>query len=205
MKSIMANATADVVITMIGSLGLAVASRFVRSLRETGAQCRAVLLLPATASSSALIAALTEWDVHPHYYSTSRAPYANLRGNRAKLIRYFAALEFLRGERNLHQGGRVMLADSRDVIFQSNPFSIPGDPVRQLDIFLEDYFRTFANSNINLGHVVPCFGREMVQRVFLAPPRPVSCSGVTMGTYAAVLRYLRLMWAEMRSSRYTAT
>ena len=42
-----ANATTDdVVITMLGTLGLQVASRFARSLRETGAACRLVLLLP---------------------------------------------------------------------------------------------------------------------------------------------------------------
>ena len=36
----------DVIITMVGHLGLGVASRFVRSLRETGAQCDVVLMIP---------------------------------------------------------------------------------------------------------------------------------------------------------------
>ena len=195
------NATDDTVITMLGSLGLQVAARFVRSLRESGARCRLVLLLPENEASRQLVAALAEWNVSPRYYVTSRPPYAALKGNRAKLIRYWAALEFLQGHRPAT--GRVLLADSRDVIFQRDPFTIPADPARPLDIFLEDYFRDFKNSGINQGHVGPCFGAETVRRVFLSPPRPVSCSGVTMGSHEAVERYLRLMWTEMRRPRYS--
>lgn len=91
------------------------------------------------------------------------------------------------------------------MVFQRDPFTIEPDPVRPLDVFLEDYFRNFANSGINQGHVIPCFGREAVTRVLLSPPRPVSCSGVTMGTFGAVVRYLELMWAEMRKPKYSST
>ena len=193
----------DVVITMVGGLGLTVSSRFARSLRETGARCRLVLLLPSSPSSESLVETLREWDVWPHYFQTAKAPYASLKGNRAKLVRYFAALDYLRRESVAHTGGRVLLADSRDVIFQRDPFTIPADPARPLDVFLEDYFRDFSNSGINQGHVTPCFGTEAVRRTLLAPPRPVSCSGVTLGTYHSITRYLRLMWSEMHSSRYS--
>ena len=36
----------DVVLTMLGSLGVGVASRFARSLRETGASCALVMFVP---------------------------------------------------------------------------------------------------------------------------------------------------------------
>ena len=190
----------DAVVTMMGSLGMQVASRFARSLRETGARCRLVMLLPESDSSRNIIAALAEWRAEPHYYVSTKPPYTALRGNRAKLIRYWAALEYLLA----HPGtGRVLLADSLDVVFQRDPFTIAADPARPLDVFMEDYFRNFANSGINQGHVVPCFGNEAVRRTFLSPPRPVSCSGVTMGTRDAVVRYLRLMWSEMRQPRYS--
>lgn len=198
------NATADVVVTMLGSLGMQVASRFTRSLRETGAQCRLVLLLPLTESSQSLASALAEWHVTPYFYDTSKPPFSELKGNRAKLVRYWAALDYLRRHQSAHAGGRVLLADSRDVIFQRDPFSIPADRSRPLDVFMEDYLRTFGNSGINQGHVVPCFGSAAVRRVLLTPPRPVSCSGVTLGSYGAVTSYLSAMWAEMRKPRYTA-
>jgi len=197
------DSVADVVITMVGTLGVSVASRFVRSLRETGARCSVVMLLPSTATE--LVHMLAEWHVEAFYYSTTSSPYNTMTGNRQKLVRYLAALQYLERHQSLHSRARVLLADSRDVIFQRDPFTIPADPARPLDIFLEDFFRTYANSGINLGHVVPCFGHKEVSQVLLSPPRPVSCSGVTMGTYDAVARYLRLMWSELRQPRYSST
>ena len=202
------NATArsrrDVVVTMVATLGVQVASRFARSLRETGSGCTLILLLPRTNASLELVALLKEWDVMPHFYDQKRTPFSELKGNRAKLIRYWAALDYLLTQRELHAAGRVLLADSRDVIFQRNPFTIPADASRPLDIFFEDYLRNFANSGINQGHVVPCFGSDAVKRVLLTPPRPVSCSGVTLGSYPAVVAYLDAMWSEMRKSRYSS-
>ena len=199
--------TDDVVITMLGSLGLQVASRFARSLRESGARCQLVFLLPESDSSRSLAFMLSEWHVTPYYYSTSSSPYTGLRGNKAKLVRYYAALEYLQQQQQQSQAtkrGRVLLADSRDVVFQRDPFTIAPDPLRPLDVFLEDYFRDFGNSGINQGHVTPCFGESLVKRTFLSPPRPVSCSGVTMGSRDAVIKYLKLMWNEMRDPRYSA-
>ena len=44
-----------------------------------------------------------------------------------------------------------------------------------------------------------------MRRVFLSPARPVSCSGVTLGSYAAVAQYLQGMWREMsRPGVYSA-
>ena len=194
------NSSSDVVITMIGNLGVGVASRFARSLRETGARCHLIALLPASEASRAVARAVAEWDVHPHYYQVGRTASTSSY----KLVRYRAALDYLLRERATHATSRVMLADSRDVIFQRDPFTIGADPQRPLDIFLEDYFRTYANSGINQGHVLPCFGREPVQRVLLSPPRPVSCSGVTLGSYAAVAQYLDRMWSEMRQPQYSS-
>ena len=70
---------------------------------------------------------------------------------------------------------------------------------------MEDYLRDFGNSGINKGHVVPCFGAETVRTLLLSPPRPVSCSGVTMATYAAAIRYTSAMWEEMQKPQYSST
>jgi hypothetical protein len=194
------NRSADVIITMVGGYGLGVASRFARSLRETGAPCRLVMLLPSQPASFELAAALTEWRVEPWYYKSGKGS-----ASAYKLVRYREALRFLQRERINLRGAHVMLADSRDVIFQRNPFTIPVDVSRPLAVFLEDYFRTFANSGINQGHVRPCFGNVAVQRTFLTPPRPVSCSGVTLGTYEAISQYLQLMSREMSKPQYNST
>lgn len=125
------------------------------------------------------------------------------KGAGEKLLRYWAALQYLERRAEWHMGRRVLLADCRDVVFQRDPFSIPHEPLRPLVVFMEDYLRNFNNSRINLGHVVPCFGLAAVHRVLLSPPRPVSCSGVTLGGVDAIKGYLRAMWAEMSSKRYS--
>ena len=99
-----------------------------------------------------------EWSVRLFVINISRPPYSTLRGNRAKAVRYWAALEYLRRQQSAHRGARVLLADSRDVVFQRDPFLIQDDPSRPLAVFMEDYKRDYANSQINQGHVRPCFG-----------------------------------------------
>ena len=188
---------------MLGSLGIAVASRFMRSLRETGARCALVLLLPSSAASAELRRLADEFGAALYPFDKASEPYKSLRGNRDKLIRYHLAAEYLRRERARHAAGRVLLIDSRDVIFQRDPFTIDADAARPLDVFMEDYLRNYSNSGINRQHVVPCFGEAAVKRVLLSPARAVSCSGVTLGSHAAVLRYLGAMWAEIRQPRYS--
>ena len=195
---------ADVLLAMLGSLGAGAGSRLVRSLRESGASCDVVLMMPDTPASTVTAAVLAEWRVSPLLYSTSTAPFTELRGGKEKLLRYKLALDYLRAHRAAHRDGRVLLADARDTIFQRDPFSIEAGGSDELFVFMEDHLRTFGNSGINRGHVIPCFGEEAVARVLLSPARPVSCSGVTLGSYRAVLRYLETMWAEVSTVTSTA-
>ena len=149
-----------------------------------------------------------DWRADIFSFETSAEPYRSLRGARDKvwrvvalcvvycrrrlvsypqLVRYWAAAMYLNESSAQHRGGRVLLADSRDVIFQrvfaaqplyvsprvlrpltrpftntQDPFTIPHDTLRPLFVFMEDYFRTYQNSGINQGHVYPCFGKDQV-------------------------------------------
>ena len=221
---------------MLGTLSPSVAVRFARSLRESGAHCTLVILLPSTATGSGVLRSVaSDWQaelvaydpktprlVHSeardlHSGGEARAaagrgwrPSLSLgrpkmpRGAGEKLLRYWAALRYLEAARGKHAGRRVLLADCRDVVFQRDPFSIAHEPARPLVVFMEDYLRDFNNSGINLGHVLPCFGRAAVRQVLQTPPRPVSCSGVTLGSAAAVRGYLAAMWHEMSEKRYSS-
>ena len=151
-----------------------------------------------------LRAVATDWHAELRPFSKAAEPYRSLRGARDKLIRYWAVVEYLNATEVRHGGGRVLFADSRDVVFQRDPFTIPHDAARPLYVFLEDYFRNYANSKINQGHVLPCFGEARVRSVLLSPPRPVSCSGTTMGSRDAVLAYASAMWRELSSRRYSS-
>ena len=221
---------------MLGTLSPSVAVRFARSLRESGAHCTLVILLPSTATGSGVLRSVaSDWqaelvaydpktprlvrsearDLHSGGEARAAAgrgwrPSLSLgrpkmpRGAGEKLLRYWAALRYLEAARGKHAGRRVLLADCRDVVFQRDPFSIAHEPARPLVVFMEDYLRDFNNSGINLGHVLPCFGRAAVRQVLQTPPRPVSCSGVTLGSAAAVRGYLAAMWHEMSEKRYSS-
>ena len=188
-----ASTTSDVVITMLGTLSPSVAARFARSLRESGAHCTLVILLPSAATGSGMLRSIaSDWQAELVAYDPKtpklvrseaggggearpaagrgRRPSLSLgrpkmpRGAGEKLLRYWAALRYLEAARGKHAGRRVLLADCRDVVFQRDPFSIAHEPARPLVVFMEDFLRDFNNSGINLGHVLPCFGKTAVRQ-----------------------------------------
>ena len=188
-----ASTTSDVVITMLGTLSPSVAARFARSLRESGAHCTLVILLPSTATGSGVLRSIaSDWQAELVAYDPKTPklvrsepggggearpaagrgwrPSLSLgrpkmpRGAGEKLLRYWAALRYLEAARGKHAGRRVLLADCRDVVFQRDPFSIAHEPARPLVVFMEDFLRDFNNSGINLGHVLPCFGKAAVRQ-----------------------------------------
>ena len=136
---------------MLGTLSVSVAVRFARSLRESGARCTLVILLPAAAHGGGMLRSFaSDWQVELVAYdgkpkeSGARAgarswqPALSLgrpkmpRGAGEKLLRYWAALRYLEARREQHAGRRVLLADCRDVVFQRDPFTIPHEPSRPL-------------------------------------------------------------------------
>lgn len=185
---------------MLGTLSPTVAVRFARSLRESGAHCTLVILLPTTATGSGVLRSVaSDWQAelvaydpkHPKLVRSeaggeARAPAGQgwrpslslgrpkmPRGAGEKLLRYWAALRYLEAAHRRHAGRRVLLADCRDVIFQRDPFSIAHEPARPLVVFMEDFLRDFNNSGINLGHVLPCFGAAAVRQAPTSPlPSP---------------------------------
>ena len=190
---------------MLGSLNPTVAVRFARSLRESGARCTLVILLPPTMMGNGLLRSVaSDWQAelvvyHPKSPKLLRSAGGEVRagggrggrlsvsldlpspkrprGTGEKLLRYWAALRYLEAARARHAGRRVLLADCRDVIFQRDPFTIAHEPARPLVVFMEDFLRDFNNSGINLGHVLPCFGKAAVRQAtcdHLRPPcRPL--------------------------------
>ena len=178
---------------MLGTLSPSVAARFARSLRESGAHCTLVILLPSTATGSGVLRSIaSDWQAELVAYDPKTPklvrseaggggearpaagrdwrPSLSLgrpkmpRGAGEKLLRYWAALRYLEALRGKHAGRRVLLADCRDVVFQRDPFSIAHEPARPLVVFMEDFLRDFNNSGINLGHVLPCFGKAAVRQ-----------------------------------------
>jgi len=82
----------------------------------------------------------------------------------------------------------VLLTDVRDVVFQSDPFEHDLGP--GVHCFLEDERQTLGSQRQNRDWLVTAYGEKVAAEF---ADRPISCSGVTIGSLDAVLDYLRVM------------
>ena len=93
-----------------------------------------------------------------------------------------------------HRGkyDKVLLADVRDVLFQRDPFDFEWKA--ELNCFLEDDRQLIKDCPYNSNWLRNGFGEETLNAL---GDNVTSCSGVTVGTYDAIMHYLELMIDEM--------
>jgi hypothetical protein len=90
-----------------------------------------------------------------------------------------------------HEFDHVMIADVRDVVFQSHPFAGMTDDKRHY--FLECNSVEICNQAMNWRWVTALYGAK----ANVIARRPISCSGITLGPTDAMLQYLGTMAAEI--------
>ncbi|MBV8885882.1 MAG: hypothetical protein JO235_18065 [Chroococcidiopsidaceae cyanobacterium CP_BM_RX_35] len=81
----------------------------------------------------------------------------------------------------------VMLTDTRDVLFQKDPFSFN---INGLCCFLEENDFTINSSSVNRGWIIEGFGENALREI---GHYSISCSGTTIGTRSAIMQYLETM------------
>jgi hypothetical protein len=104
--------------------------------------------------------------------------------------RFFVYLDFL--QKNAHRFSHVLLADIRDVVFQSDPFE--GVPEKCLWVFQESGDYTLGNEPNNYWWLQVVFGpkiRESIQ------DNGILCAATTLGSMDLMLPYLRRMMVEL--------
>ena len=101
--------------------------------------------------------------------------------------RFFIARQLLRACSAEHDA--VLLADSRDVVFQANPFSI-----MNYGLFTGQEVNNLCDSPINAQWMRSTYGEAGFARL---KDLPVLCSGVTLGGVSSVLAYLDRFCAEI--------
>lgn len=115
-------------------------------------------------------------------------PSVVLRLHPVSETRFLVYLDHLRR----HDYESVLVADVRDVLFQANPFeALPGSG---LAASIEPDRYTIASEPWNERMVRLLYGDRVLAEI---GGRPVSCSGVTYGDRASMLRYLDLMATEI--------
>ena len=107
--------------------------------------------------------------------------------------RHFLYTDFLEKS---YSYSRVMLSDTRDVVFQRDPFDFTIND--SLCCFLEDPSVTIANEIHNAGWIRRGFGQDVLDAI---GNNPISCAGITMGSSDAVLEYTKRMCSILLTPR----
>ncbi|MCP5372633.1 MAG: hypothetical protein H6907_12955 [Hyphomicrobiales bacterium] len=168
-----------VVIGAAVGYGYADLKPFVLSLADTGYDGHVCLLVSRAETDTDSIAALQALGVDVESFETWR--FMPMCVHLARYIKYF---EYLDG----HSFERVMLSDTRDVVFQKDPFDIglPGD----LHYFAEDRGVRIGNCRDNSNWVRSALGQAALDAI---AAKAISCSGITLGNRRGIMRYLITM------------
>lgn len=92
----------------------------------------------------------------------------------------------------------VLLTDSRDVVFQGDPFR-DVDPAL-LNVFEQDPSIRFGDDNVDSKWFAKVYGPAMLEKL---RGKPTICSGTTMGSPQVICKYLGLMEKEILRHRAT--
>jgi hypothetical protein len=149
---------------------------FVLSLKKTDFAGDLVLIISKSETDPDSIRQLEEWGARLVYYEGWRfMPMA------VHCVRYSKYFEFL----SQNEYGYILLTDTRDVIFQSDPMAI--DKSKELYFFAEDKAATIGSCLSNSQWMKSAFGTETFARHY---NKIICCSGTTMGSYSGIMRYL---------------
>lgn len=90
-----------------------------------------------------------------------------------------------------HKDARIMVSDSHDVIFQSNPFNVmpPNMFVKHnMHVFMENFpLKAIHRCPVNNGWLISCYPQEKAD---VWAQNLISCSGTSFGTRDAILAYV---------------
>lgn len=103
-----------------------------------------------------------------------------------KLTRYYMYEAYLKSCSEEYDN--VLLCDSRDVIFQKNPFDFAIQ--KGLYVFLEDDSESIGDNYFNSLWIKSAFGEVFFEKV---KHQPIACSGVSIGDSKSIISYLEIM------------
>lgn len=91
----------------------------------------------------------------------------------------------------------VLLSDSRDVVFQDNPFPLVDPNV--LNVFEQDRAMPYGGDNLDTKWIADVMGNDVLDAV---KGKQTLCSGTIIGSPAILLKYLAFMEKEILSHKY---
>ena len=91
--------------------------------------------------------------------------------------------------------GKVLICDSRDIYFQSNPFNY--DFKGAINFFLED--KKIKDCPHNSNWIIKTYGQKIFEKL---SNNIINCSGTTLGTHEKIIDYLNLMIRQSKKHKY---
>ena len=105
--------------------------------------------------------------------------------------RYSYYLEYLKK----NKFNQVLICDSRDIYFQSNPFNYKYQG--EINFFLES--KKIKDCPYNSNWLLKTYGKEVLKNL---SEKTINCSGTTLGTCEGMKSYLELMINESKKHKY---
>jgi len=105
--------------------------------------------------------------------------------------RFLASLEFLCAHHDTYK--RVLLTDTRDVVFQADPFALLGEA----EVVFASEHAPIRDCPVNRAWLNHAYGAGLLENI---QGQEISCAGTTIGTTGGILRYLASMVYEMTNS-----
>jgi hypothetical protein len=91
----------------------------------------------------------------------------------------------------------VLLSDSRDVVFQDNPF--PHVNPNVLNVFEQDRSMLYGGDNLDTKWFASVIGNDLLNKV---KGKQTICAGTIMGSPGVLLKYLALMEKEILTHKF---
>ncbi len=193
----MNNIEKEAILGFAGGYSLAVILPFIKTLRKTGYSGNIILFCDSL-SHKEIETGQRKYGVSFQNISPEKPFYLNNHEPNSKdfgetmspnVKRYFSYLHYITHNEKLE---KIAIADTRDIIFQKNPFN---DLVNwgKINLFLEDDFLKIGDSEINSGWITRGYGKTETMRL---KDNIVSCSGYTIGGREAMLEYLKELTNE---------
>jgi len=185
----------DVILTSNIRLNPTVFHRFIRSLRAHNPSCEVVAFVadPLTDETAAI---LRKFRGKYIVFNESALPTPAIP-HETWIHRFTLWRRYLEGKGHLYK--RVFLCDSRDVVFQDDPFSrLPSSLT--LQVFVGE--TTVGQCPWNANWTRDCFG-ELVQQQLA--DYPLANAGTSIGTYTSIMEYVYLQETYINSARCTTS
>ena len=157
---------------------------FVLSLKKTGYAGRICLFVWDLEPKAMVVLRRLGVELYPCSVSQSDKIYTVTGG------RFFVFQDFLKGLAG--DGGRVMLTDVRDVVFQRNPFDAIEAP--GVHVFFEHDAYSLGREAFNAAAIVRAYGPDVLDTL---AGKPIACVGVVIGDQPSILAYLERITAEL--------